>query len=407
MFQCQDCLRNIQRSLAPPLCPRCYDLLVELRRQNPGEAARLDEMVWPHVRRLLVARMADRLYADPWCWDASVPAMVAAFTTLWADEPPLQDLSDSSALAARVQYMSHVWQAQDTAGQRYGMLAAGVDPLLECLSLFLTVIRQRRLSRRYLHRRFRVDISRGVLLPGARAPRSQYEMGMLTVHTQLHGFFRGIFLAGLRAVVTATRDGTDPASKALEAMRAAPQRLLPELVTAFLASPYSFQREATAISVAGHLRPFIRMYPSVRQVLGQYGEPRAVLLERLPADVLEAHAKGARSGSELLASVRRLLNQVRREQPENALHLTLEPTSDRREGDHPGALEEWAAKEAAQRLQSLIPCAGLSPRESEYFLLHLRGLSYSTIASQKGVAVGTVKTTMFRAVHKLRNAAGS
>jgi RNA polymerase sigma factor (sigma-70 family) len=118
--------------------------------------------------------------------------------------------------------------------------------------------------------------------------------------------------------------------------------------------------------------------------------------------------------SELLQGVRRLVDQTRQTLAKRPLHHLPEPTLERREGSRqrkqnaPNAIEEWYVKEEAlQRLDEIIQRDGLSPREAEFLSLHYRGLSYSAIATQAGVVVGTVKRTMFRMYKKLRKTANS
>jgi DNA-binding NarL/FixJ family response regulator len=229
----------------------------------------------------------------------------------------------------------------------------------------------------------------------------------------MYDFWTRIFLAGLDAVDPARRD--DPAlfTYAADAMRAVLGEL-PAVVARDLHSPYAFQVEIAALSLGGYARPYIKLFPSVRRALGDTGEPRTVLLERLPGYISEASRGGARDICELLESVGRFVNQTRRTRAKRSLHHAPEPVLEALEGQRrrqqhaPSALEEWyAQQEALQCLDALIPRAGLSPREAEFLSLRRSRLSYSAIASQKGVKVGTVKTTMFRAKKKLRKTAHS
>jgi DNA-directed RNA polymerase specialized sigma24 family protein len=203
-------------------------------------------------------------------------------------------------------------------------------------------------------------------------------------------------------------------TEAVAAMRAVMFESGPEIAGRGMNLSFPGFCEDAAVNLSGWARPQIKMFPSVRQALGEEGEPRTVLRKRLPEYALQAHSAGAREPSELLEHIRRLFNQTRRTQPKRSLHNASESMLEGREAyrnrkqNAPSALEEWYAKqEALQRLDALIPRAGLSPREAEFLSLSRSGLSYSAIASHKGVKVGTVKTVMFRAKAKLSKATNS
>jgi RNA polymerase sigma factor (sigma-70 family) len=374
-------------------------------------------LTWPGVRTLLIARAVERLYIDcilqkdllDWveqgrCVQAAWRAYLTALSSVV--RPPA-----GAALAVQVRTMLAVWKAIHMGVQRYSALVQGIEPLVECTGFFTVAIQGRKLWRQYLRHRFRFELRSGVWLPGARQPRNGHEGAYLTCATQMYDFYTRIFLAGIDAVDPARRD--DPAlfTYAADAMRAALGEL-PAVVARDLHSPYAFQGEMAALSLGGYARPHIRLFPSVRRALGDTGEPRTVLLERLPGYIAEASRGGARDICELLESVGRLFNQTRRTQAKRSLHHAPEPVLEALEGHRqkkqhaPSALEEWyAQQEALQRLDALILHAGLSPRQIEILSLVRAGLSHSDIAFQIGINRGTVKQHIHRAQAKLRKAA--
>ena len=168
------------------------------------------------------------------------------------------------------------------------------------------------------------------------------------------------------------------------------------------------------IKLGGFMRPHIRIYPSVRLALGKEGEPRTVLLERLPEYILEAHRAGATETSELLEHVRRLVDQNRRTLAKQSLHNAPEPMLERLAAHRsskqhaPSELDDWHAKqELSQRLDALLPRAGLSPREAEVLSLQCEGLSHAAIASKLGIKKGAVKQYTNRIKKKFQRAAHS
>jgi DNA-binding CsgD family transcriptional regulator len=180
-----------------------------------------------------------------------------------------------------------------------------------------------------------------------------------------------------------------------------------------MAVPIPEVQAVGALACAGWIRPQIRLYPSVRAALGIAGDPRTVLLERLAGDVFEAFHAGGNTPDAWVKHVRRVVDQTRRMQPKRSLtrapEAGLESRHTRRKPTQPAPsmLEEWYAKqEARQRLEALIPQAGLSPREAEVLLLQRAGLTHAQIASTLGKAKGSVKQWTFRVHKKLRNAAG-
>jgi len=180
-----------------------------------------------------------------------------------------------------------------------------------------------------------------------------------------------------------------------------------------MAVPISEVQAMGALAFAGWIRRQIKLYPSVRAALGTVEDPRTVLLKRLGGDVLEAFRAGGSTLDEWVKHVQRLVDQTRRTRPKRGLNqapeFVLESHHAHREHKQhaPNVLEEWCAKqEALQRLEALIPQAGLSPREAEVLALQRAGLSHRQIASKLGKKKGSVKQWTFRAHKKLRKAAG-
>ena len=312
------------------------------------------------------------------------------------------------------QAAQRAWEAERLGGRRYTARTAGVEPLIEAQGLFCVAIYQRMEYHRDLRQRFRFECRGGVWLPGKRPPQNGHEAAYFTQTIHLYDFFTRIFLAGVEAVDVTRRDDPGCFTAATAAMRAVLLEDLPDIFARGLDSPYEFERIGAALSMAGKVRPAIRMYPSVRKALGESGEPRTVLLGRLPADVLEAHRAGARGVSELLQGVRRLVGQTRQTLAKRVIRPLPEPMLERLEGQPhhtPYAvneLEEWYAKqERLQDLNKRILRAGLSRRQEEVLALRRAGYSHADIAAQLGISLGAVKQHAFRGSGKISNADGA
>jgi hypothetical protein len=369
----------------------------------------LERVVWPELRALL------RQFTPT---DADVEHTRTARTALYDRALPemanaAPGLAQTMPLASHVKHQVGIWRIFRRGQKQYETHANHAHPAVELVTHLGEATYWRRVYRRYLRQRFGIlASSRGFDGLSTSRSFSPDEMDEMTTAVAMYLFCDTKFYACLLSACAAQACGADThgiVTAALDGARAV-LGAFSSLVAQIMASPRARQRDEAILSMAGVLRPHLRMYPSVRWALGQTGDPRTVFLERLPDIVWQAYCAGARDMSELLESVRRLVNQVRRKQSKKTLHHTPEPVRERLAGHphqkNPGELEEWVARqEALQHLDALISRANLSPGEAEFLALHRRGLSYSAIASQKGVVVGTVKTTMFRAYVKLRNAA--
>jgi DNA-binding CsgD family transcriptional regulator len=400
MQQCHFCRKPLQSggdifSWCPP-CRRMY----------------LGRVVWPEVRALLqqcTPRDADnKAYiqnARTALYDKALPEM---------DNAPLDH---TRPLAQVVKQYVEIWRIFERGRTQYATHATHAHPAVELVTHLGEAIYWRRVYRRYLRQRFGILVSsRGF---DARSRSRQFrpgEIGDMTTAGEVYLFCEAKFYASLLNACAAQSCGADAQGIITAAVAGARCVLeaLPSLVSQMIGSPLPWQRDEAILSMAGALRLRLRLYPSVRSALGQIGDPRAVLHERLPEFIWQAYCAGARGMSELLEAVGRLVGQVRRKQSKKSLHYTSEPMLERREAHRqrtqqtPSELDEWVAKqEELQRLGEGIQRAGLSPREAEFLSLSRSELSYSAIASQKGVVVGTVKTTMSRAYKKLRKIARS
>jgi DNA-binding CsgD family transcriptional regulator len=317
-------------------------------------------------------------------------------------------------VASQVASEAAIWEAYRPAIARYQQQVSLDAPAWEFLKL-LGDADKRRDYCAFLLTRFGIDAQQGIYhnydaLSPSDKPKAL--SALLDYWNQ-----QAIVHSCLRAVGTAQQAGHDlqrTLQAAVLAMREAVFDGIAQQSIWLHTVANSARPEVTTRMLAGWVRPQIRMYPSVRSALGAEGEPRTILCERLPAYVLEAHREGARETGELLESVRRLINQSRRTQrkrsPNNAPEPILERLEARRTSKQhaPSELEEWHIRqEVSQQLDALIQCTPLSPREVEFLSLSRSGLSYSAIASQKGIKVGTVKKVMFRAKERLSKTAHS
>ena len=401
MSLCITCGQLLHSSSSAQRCPECR------LRAWPGVLVLLDTYLKELMERVYIPHnnflgWADQVHRALEAWDAYLIAAAS-----------VRRLAVATVIEAQ-QAAQKAWEANRLGGQRYTVLSSGIDPLVECKVAFIKAIDHRRLYRRYLRQCFRFDPRRGVWLPGKHPPQNGPEAACFTQGIHLYDFFTRMFLAGVDAVDSTQCD--DPAlfRRVADAMRGVLLGELPDIFARGLHSPYAFEVEGAALSMAGKVRPGIRIYPSVRKALGESGEPRTVLLGRLPAYVLEVHQTGARGVSELLQGVRRRVDQTRQTLAKRPLHHLPEPMLEKLEGQRhetqhaASELEEWYAKqEYLQRLDEIIPRAGLSRRQAQVQELIRAGLSHSDISSQLGIALGSVKQHTFRAYRKLRKAAGS
>jgi hypothetical protein len=177
--------------------------------------------------------------------------------------------------------VQRAWEAERLGRQRYTARVAGVEPLVECQAFFYVVIHERRLWRRYLRQCFRFEVRRGVWLPRKRPPTNGEEAAYFTQVVHLYDFWTRIFLAGLDAIDMTRRDTAGLFTPAAATMRNALGGLA-DVFARGLDSTYAFERQGAELSMAGCLKRDIRLFPSLRQALSGYGNPRTVLQELLP-----------------------------------------------------------------------------------------------------------------------------
>jgi len=400
MPPCEDCRRPLE-SYENILCRFCQ--------------ARLFEWAyWPKVRVLF-----ERIWLMVWAADTMPQSMAWHGFTVTTFEVMACIKSTQpwpTSLAGRVTRENEVWRAYFDGVQQYETHANRGTSALEFYMLLIRAIAMRRHYRRYLLQRFHFDVRRNVRRgPKRPGTYTSYDLMLCTEGVALFNLYEGVFLACLRAVSEAQEERKDLLTtlrEAVTAMRHTLFKSMAEFIARMLASSVPWMQAEAMIKLAGYMRPHIRMYPSVRRALGEEGEPRTVLLERLAEYILQAHHAGAREPSELLESVKRLVNQIRRLQHKRSLNNAPEPILEGLEAQRtskqhvPSELEEWHIRqEAIAHLDALIPHAGLSPREAEVLSLQRAGLPYTAIASQLGITKGSVKKFTNRIKKKLRLAA--
>lgn len=362
----------------------------------------IPQIVWPDVQKLLAALWSSEEFA------ALKHAL--AQTLQERDSDCTIDVSPAQALARQVNYAQKQWRelwARDIA------LIQSVNEMTvrdAFTDILLIVILQRRRYRRQLRQWFRVDMQRDRVLRKNPFPLLPKERELFDVTFQSYWQYEVAFCTCLAAMLKAKKEGRRRVEIAETGVQAMADLLQdrPRFIALTLDAPDVASQERATILLSGFIKPQIRLYGSLRRVLGEAGDPRTVLNEMLPGFVTEAYRAGTKDTGALVRHVRRLLDQTRRKGRKKAQHNVPEPESlearRTRKRNAPDQMEEWYTKqEAAGLLEALIPRARLSPGEAEYLSLHRRGLSYSAIATQKKVHRGTVSKTLSRATQKLRD----
>lgn len=239
--------------------------------------------------------------------------------------------------------------------------------------------------------------------PNARAPSSAAEWCRFWEALSLFLLHETTRREILRAIEKAHETGEDEHEKAFEAVRTAWTEVPVKLTGAAMeVAPFAGQREVAALSFAGWADTEIRLFGRLAQALGAYGDdPRESKLKELAGSVLLAWSE--REPDEPLTGPKSTVSRI----------ASLLSSMGRGDLEHVSELgeqipDEFDAREQARaEIADLREGAGLSAREDQVLNLRLMEYTLGEIADELEVAIGTVKSTLHRALNKLRTSAES
>ena len=290
-------------------------------------------------------------------------------------------------------------------------LSGSDDALTPFMTIVLTGVQGRRLTKRYLRRNALHRFEPQVVLEGM----TMYQLYDVLFKTCLRTMHRSW---------VAHRDLRRALDETLRAIQdlAVEYPLLVQYPH-FMDSPYEGERTLATISLSGwawtglSLTINQRLHEALRKELERRGEHEKreedLLLALLPSNTFAAWQEHKwHDFGELRTQIVSLLEgEVASAEPQERLspqsfHKLQQEIAQRDNIASP--LEEWSTRqEASQCLDELATRAALSPREAEILALHRQGLTQVQIGARLTPPLprDTVKTQLKRAIDKMRKAA--
>jgi DNA-binding CsgD family transcriptional regulator len=294
---------------------------------------------------------------------------------------------------------------------------------LTCLGVAI-----RDLARQYVYQYYNFDIDQKRFVPGDGGPPLTLDGDILLSKADISSLVAAcldaalcetMLLAGLQALGGSQhlegKAGSECMQAAVDAMLGVLEAL-PLFTGTLMESPLEHQQEQGALAIAGWAATQLSLYKNrrLRHALEQDGSPSeqapyTAFLAQLPGAVHLAYS------TDPDASLDTLLTNIKHVLEPGASRSRAKGAQDALPAVQPSVEEMWLREETRQAMEIENPYVRtrLTQRELEFcdlmYELARQGKSctYAEIAAQKGVAEGTVKSTMDHIRGKLRHIASA
>ena len=404
---CQRCQTPLQPSEAG-VCMPCFPPF-------------LWEEFWPAMEEVM------HRWLPPGWEPVIVEAVTQQFIAAWS-KAPLSGLAPTIPLHTHVQAAAAWWRTVPARLEALRSLAGGLPPPVQLAGLTCIALAVRNLARQYVSQYYNLDmdqrrfVRRGVgeqRTLDEEIARSLGEMNTLTAACQDATLCETMLLAALEALWGAPQLAGKGASECMQAAVDAMLGVLealPLFTGTLMESPLEHQQEQGAVSVAGWAATQLsldknrRLRHAVEQDASASEQSLyAAFLAQLPGAV---HLAYSTDPDALLDT---LLTNIKHVLEPGASSSRAKGAQDPFPAVQSSVEDMWLREEArkARNIESPRVRTRLTPRELEFcdlmYELARQGKSctYAEIAAQKGVAEGTVKSTMDHIRGKLRHIASA